>query len=476
MLSHVNKVHALERQAPHKKNECESSSLNALHAASAEIEEKLKQILADHPKVVAYLEKTPKFSELARYIHVHSNLHLLDKLKLKLKMYGDAGFIEFVQQQGSIFTQADVWELLYEVQSENLILYPIYKLKPDARYFISVCNTDLHHFFLSGCYPEADDSSQALIFSAAGKYYDSRLAPANRFLRFLKAVFSKLFAFFKNEKLIPTYTQLKNLSPPSLKVSYRAYELNFQQYEKHVQLLKQVPSLKPLTYYVIYSPEDANGCVNARYAMAAQDVRVLSLNGVIQLQTEGATWDAAALKAYQELSLQNNCRHSALAVLQQAGVPTSEFPAVWGGLLPQKAVLSAGKVITPLFVLPIPPELSLKTSNGFLYRSLKDLHENIVRLSLSNYGLELASRKLDALKALYQQLLATKAYADPGLVSEVICAWKTQSVDGVTANLNLIKKPRGEYFKWSLFSNKQTASSLIIEKIEKNSLCVRLAR
>lgn len=364
---------------------------------------------------------------------------------------------------------------------QNRTHYPVLHFSSTPTFFVAICkiqHTALtpskHTYIIAGC--EDTPSSTSYIFSAVGKQIDDpimrppelssssnpisaltdKIAHSSAIIK--KAALDSLSASLGDEKVIRS--AYKN-DDKEYHLQYQAYEISYQHYENYIRLLKAISPEEPLTYYFCSAPNEFTCSVD-----------VDAGNPLLPENKEALPVLAPEVHSkFREFNPLNTCRHAAIEMLHQLNIHDDNISSLWLSTMSRNATIKNGKTITPLFILPIPPDLTLKTQEPEFYKILSTLHQDILRLSTTNYSLDLARQKFQAMRELYKQLTAGKH--DQETITNTVSQWKKQKeLTSGENNNELINKTR-QNFLFPFFNFKESTSASTVKAVEQKAAALQ---
>jgi len=175
----------------------------------------------------------------------------------------------------------------------------------------------------------------------------------------------------------------------------------------------------------------------------------------------------AQLQMYHQYKHTRNCRDTTKALMKSIAINTKEISSSCLRHLPCEAKTvfidydDREATIPTLFIRPLPIDIQIKKHNPQIYKMLKLLRDNIVRLSQTNYGVESAHQKVEALRELYNLIHREKDTQEEKTINEIIHHWKADEKNNCVHKI----RPRSNW--WCLFHSSKSTSTKTLEKLEK---------
>jgi hypothetical protein len=356
--------------------------------------------------------------------------------------------------------------------------YPLRNFASTPTFFIALCKIFQpqesftrfdHSYVLTGA--GESDFSTAYVFSATGKKFADELTDidtdnlslrkklAHQYNVVMKTARESLDADVLDEPLLKR-THIAD--DKEYHLQYQAYEISYAQYEEYIRLLYAISPRQSFTYYFSTSLKEFKCSKEDNFSSTARPENKKSL----------PTLSTKKLTIFKKFDAMNTCRHGAVEILKQLGIPDETLSTNWMTNLPQVATVKNGRITTPLFVIPIPPDLQLKKDEPEFYHLIQTLHQDIQKLAMTNYGLELAHQKFTALRELYKSLCAGSH--DWIAVNATVERWKEKkSAHTKETNFALINKTR-QTFLFPFFNVSIPKSSAAVQTAQKQAATLPL--
>ena len=215
--------------------------------------------------------------------------------------------------------------------------------------------------------------------------------------------------------------------------SYLAYSISYTQYREFLDLLKVIQREDSEVALECFQPVlEKRNDVTLSYQIV--DDQGTSEDPNKQRLAEYAT----KIRAFS-----NTCRHTAIDLLKE-GLNISQKPAALSNSfyrkLPCTATVEKRKIITPVYIFPLPPKLNSKLQhpeNAQKKELLMLIFKRMEKLRKKAPHEKETFAKFEALRKLYEQEAEVEVKENQNLnlkdIFERISAWKTKNSDAVTA-------------------------------------------
>lgn len=309
-----------------------------------------------------------------------------------------------------------------------------------TKFFITIAKKDAHSFVMIGIY---DGSKVERLLVRVGKFFD--IDPSKTLgCLFLESVASAVLghadAHLHDEGLV-------RKAKDDL-ISYQAYDLSFDQYLHFLQILESLQTT--VNTFTCYKPICyKEGKVTLAYTKQRMMPPKKLSSGL----------DASV----HQLSIDNNCRHSAIALVQE--VLGSFVPSLLSTFflneLPYHTYLDHGMPSAehPFYVLPPPPVASLQV-NKKQRAVLEQLYHRMEHLLMLEPDSLQTQEKFFCLKELYTELLGTTKELSVDELLLGIQLWKKKNF----MTLQTLRKT----YPWDFFVTRTSATLRAIEDIEND--------
>ncbi|MFA6303296.1 MAG: hypothetical protein WC627_09230 [Legionella sp.] len=317
------------------------------------------------------------------------------------------------------------------------------KINPaTTKFFISINQQGPHTFIMAGIYEEIKTLH---VLCRVGKIADTENLSLNLCLNVLSWFFNTCFfstkAILKDEGVARKHSNATD-------IHYQAYEITYEHYLELVQLLESVQTTS--NKFTCYKP-------NASYG----DTVELRLTSDLILDKKPKY--PALEKSANELSINNNCRHTAIYLVEQVS-KTHISPMVstlFTSKLPYSTRLEFGEPTTtiPFYVLPVSPAAfnDINKTQKYILEKLYRRMEQLVTIDPESLHTQ---KKFLALKSLYNEQLGPQKNLSLHELLVSIQSWKK-------ANKDILSPLRKKYF-WDDYITRQSASSKLLDEIEQN--------
>ncbi|MDR3443453.1 MAG: hypothetical protein P4L65_10625 [Legionella sp.] len=314
--------------------------------------------------------------------------------------------------------------------------------KETDHFFISINKSSMHSFVMLGVY----DGNQvkhplcrvgmAAVHEAVCDGYV--VALVSRYI--YQFFFSKAKAELKDEKVVRNKIG-------SYLINYQAYDITYKQYIEFIKILETIQTEK--NKFCCFKPIVEEG----------NEVILSYTNS--PMQSDSPPPNTVHLKErLANLSVRNTCRHSAVALIEEAGktpISSTVSNSFYRNLLCQtKLEYGVPSKAIPFYVLPVPPAAypGLNKATKKIIDTLYKRMENLLKIEANS---EETQKKFACLKQLYVQTIGPQQEQTLDELLHSIQTWKLE-------NQSTLASLRKIYF-WDRFITRKSATMSEVDKL-----------
>lgn len=311
-----------------------------------------------------------------------------------------------------------------------------------TRFFMSINQQGPHTFIMAGIY---DETRSLHVLCRVGKIADTENLSSDLCFNALSWFFNTCFfsskAILKDEGLARQHINATD-------IRYQAYDISYEQYLELIQLLESVQTTT--NKFTCYKPD-------ARYG------KTVELRLTSDLILDKKPKHQYLEKSANELSINNNCRHTAIHLVEEVS-KTHISPMVstlFTRKLPYSTRLEFGEPTAsiPFYVLPVAPAAfkDINKTQKYILEKLYRRMEQLVTLDTESLQTQ---KKFLALKSLYNEELGPQKNISLQELLVSIQSWKE-------ANKDILNPLRKRYF-WDDYITRKSATTKLLDEIEQN--------
>lgn len=319
----------------------------------------------------------------------------------------------------------------------------ILEINPEnTKFFISINQQGPHTFIMSGIY---EGTRAPHVLCRVGKIADTESLSSDVCLNVLSLFFNICFfstkAILKDEGVARKHINVTD-------IRYQAYDITYEQYLELLQLLESVQTTT--NKFICYKPNVRNG-------------KTVELRLTSELVLNQKSKHQFLEKSANELSINNNCRHTAIHLVEEVS-KTHISPMVstlFTSKLPYSTRLEFGALPSsiPFYVLPVSPAAfkDINKTQKYILEKLYHRMEQLVTLDPESLQTQ---KKFLALKSLYNEQLGPQNNLSLKELLVSIQSWKK-------ANKDILNPLRKRYF-WDDYITRKSATTKLLDEIEQN--------
>lgn len=316
--------------------------------------------------------------------------------------------------------------------------------KVKDQFFISICQRKEHSFVMLGVY---DQDRVRHLLCRVGKIMGNVTNHGEELcVSITKAVgnffFNSVRAKLKDEGITRDYLG-------ETPIKYQAYDITYEQYIEFVRFLESIQTERN-TFSCFKPIKEKEGKVT----LEVTNVPIFKLTtNVDNLKSE----------IFNELSIINTCRHSAIKLVEQTqkNSISPEVSSWFFNDLPYETKLDYGQPSSsvPFYVLPFSPTTyhDLTGKKKLVAEKLYHRMEQLVYLETSSPKTQ---KKFYSLKNLYTQILGAQKEITLSQLLEGIKCWKKEN----EGTINSLRKT----YLWDSFLTRKSKTMELIEEIEQD--------
>jgi hypothetical protein len=322
--------------------------------------------------------------------------------------------------------------------------------KDKDKLFIAICKQDVHSFVMFGVYDtdkETNRDKVTHVLCRIGKIADAGSSSEESgyfftFLEVLKLLFGGATkAKIKDEGVSRSYSG-------GVPITYQAYDLSYAQYKEFLQGLEGLQTQD--NQFEVYKPISEQG--SELVLELTSDLILYCARPQSEVLKEGSC----------ELAINNNCRHTAIRLLEQAthAPPASLVSSNFISALPYNTQLEYGKPSEniPFYVLPVSPD-AYPELNQEKRDILVKLYSRMEQMLLIAPGALQTQKKFQCLKELYIRMIGPQKDVSLQELLFSIKSWQEQ-------NKSILGELRETYFWDSFFKRESATTQMITEIVE----------
>lgn len=314
--------------------------------------------------------------------------------------------------------------------------------KETDHFFISINKIQNHSFVMLGVY-DGNQVKHSLCRVGKVATYEAvcggyRVALAPLFI--YQFFFSKAKAELTDEKVVRNHIG-------NTLINYQAYDITYTQYIEFIKILETIET--DGNKFCCFKPTEENGNkVTLSYTKNP-------------MQSDSLPPNTEHLKErLANLSVRNSCRHSALALIEEAGkmpISSTVSGSFYRNLLCHtKLEYGVPSQAIPFYVLPVPPAAYPGLSNDAkkIIDTLYKRMENLLNIEANSKE---THKKFACLKQLYVQTVGPQQEQTLDELLQSIQTWKQE-------NQSTLASLRKTYF-WDRFITRKSATMLEVDKL-----------